>query len=209
MFLYRSCVPPLQVIEQASQLLHGPQIQFTVFSRTIANGLTSCQTIDITWASISIAVLCFSSISYTVCSIMHCQLIDCSVSLLTPTTTGHRAGFPCAPSYPGTVNWIEQNLIQFYDFTIDPLSYLGKAWCCMPSQVDCPHCILPHHALGFWEWLVSQTPCRHHMKRCMKAIAKGSICNQPGQVVVVVRKRMWNWPSEIQNTPIGISQDWF
>ena len=100
-------MPPPQVTEQVSHVLHAPQVQFTV---NIDNFLTlrklQCYVLP-TRAAIIIAGLCICIISYTVGTIIHSRLSDCSVSFLSAPTTGCGAGFPCAPSPPGTVNWVE------------------------------------------------------------------------------------------------------
>ena len=199
-------------------LLHKIQSKFPRHSKQSRNSQLNIEMIllcdqiafalvikKITWAAVRIAVLCLSISSCTICSIIHGRLIDCSVSLLAATTTGYRAGFPRAPSTPGTVNWNKWNncyriilavlcalwqklcsdllKLSYTEERITHPAYLGMDCCCMPSQQDFPHCMVSLHAVGLGEWLVTQTPCRHRMKRCKKAIAKGSKCSQLGYVI--------------------------
>ena len=86
--------------------------------------------LNITWAVITIARLCFSIISCTISAIIQSRLCDCPVSFLSATTTGYRAGFPCTPCTPGTI-YCEYR--QFFNVKKTPMlcvTYQGSHYYC-------------------------------------------------------------------------------
>ena len=83
-----------------------------------------------TWASYATAGLCFCIISCTIGATMLSSNL-CPLPLLSPAATIYRAGFPCAPCVPSTINYGPQKTLQYallhlYEIRI----YLGKRYHC-------------------------------------------------------------------------------